>query len=146
MLRHREEDHRLLTHSLRTPGQPLESHLNAHHGPGTPYYDFFANKIRFAIHENEGWVATTPLDGPRYRRSKICLPSAATRFFSITTVWMDSVDEYRGQYHQHPYGEINCVIPFDEGAELRGMKGWQGAGWTSPGAGTHHFPEVSLII
>ena len=23
-----------------------------------------------------------------------------------------------------------------------GMSGWQGAGWTSPGPGTHHYPEV----
>lgn len=22
------------------------------------------------------------------------------------------------------------------------MNGWQGAGWTSPGPGTHHYPEV----
>lgn len=48
----------------------------------------------------------------------------------------------RGQYHQHPYGEINCVVLLDEGAELRGMQGWQGAGWTSPGPGTHHYPEA----
>ncbi|CAI4212745.1 unnamed protein product [Parascedosporium putredinis] len=45
---------------------------------------------------------------------------------------MDSQEEYSGQYHAHPYGEINCVIQIDAGAELRGMQGWQGAGWTSP--------------
>ena len=62
---------------------------------------------------------------------------------------MDSKDDtqgsdevYSGQYHQHPYGEINCVIPIDASAELKGMQGWQGAGWTSPGAGTHHYPQV----
>lgn len=55
---------------------------------------------------------------------------------------MDSQEVYRGQYHQHPYGEINCVVQIDPSAELMGMSGWQGAGWTSPGAGTHHYPEV----
>ena len=55
---------------------------------------------------------------------------------------MDSEDVYRGQYHLHPYGEINCVIPLTPSAQIMGMSGWQGAGWTSPGPGTHHYPEV----
>lgn len=82
------------------------------------------------------------MDGPKYRRSKIALPSADTKFCSITTVYMESEDEYSGQYHAHPYGEINCVIQLDETAELKGMQGWQAAGWTSPGPGTHHYPQV----
>jgi hypothetical protein len=85
----------------------------------------------------EGWVANIDLDGKRYRRSKILLPSAENRFFSITTVFMESDDVYSGQYHAHPYGEINCVVQIDKTAELKGMQGWQGAGWTCPGAGTH---------
>jgi len=58
---------------------------------------------------------------------------------------MQSQDEYSGQYHKHPYGEINCVVQIDKTAELKGMQGWQGAGWTSPGAGTHHYPQVSNL-
>ena len=90
--------------------------------------------IRQGITNNEGWCATIPVDGnPTYRRSKIALPSVATRFFSITAVYMDSGTEevLRGQYHQHPYGEINCVITMEgeSKAELKGMNGWQGAGW-----------------
>lgn len=73
------------------------------------------------------------MDGSKYRRSKIKLPCQETRFFSITTVYMDSEEEYSGQYHSHPYGEINCVIQLDDTAELKGMQGWQKAGWTSPG-------------
>lgn len=91
---------------------------------------------------DEGWVAETELEGRMYRRGKISLPTAATRFLSITTVYMDSQTEFSGQYHAHPYGEINCVVQLDESAELQGMQGWQGAGWTSPGPGTHHFPRV----
>jgi Domain of unknown function (DUF4863) len=113
-----------------------------HYGPGNQIFDDLSRLIRQGITANEGWCATGELDGPKYRRSKICAPAPETRYFSITTVYVDSKDEYRGQYHKHPYGEINCVIPFDETAQLRGMSGWQGAGWTSPGPGTHHYPEV----
>ncbi|KAJ7504944.1 p-hydroxylaminobenzoate lyase [Mycena galericulata] len=130
-----------------TPGEDLENRLNRDYGPGTPYYEDFSTLIRAGI--AEGWVAQTEIDGRTYRRGRIVEPSAATRFFSITTVYMDSNtspsaedDVLRGQYHAHPYGEINCVIILNEGAELRGMHGWQGAGWTSPAAGTHHFPET----
>lgn len=85
------------------------------------------------------------MDGPKYRRSKIKLPSAETRYFSLTTVYMDSQEEYSGQYHKHPYGEINCVVQIDKTAELKGMQGWQGAGWTSPAPGTHHYPQVGYL-
>ncbi|CEJ82271.1 Putative p-hydroxylaminobenzoate lyase [[Torrubiella] hemipterigena] len=123
-----------------TPGKDLEARLNASYGPGTPHYEAFVAAIRAGL--QEGWVAQTPISGPDYRRGKICLPSAETRFFSITTVYMNSQDVFRGQYHAHPYGEINCVVQIDDSAELMGMQGWQGAGWTSPGPGTHHYPEV----
>ena len=76
-------------------------------------------------------MAETELDGPKYKRGKIALPSAESRYFSITRVWMDTPDgEYSGQYPAHPYGEINCVVQFDKTAELQGMQGWQGAGET----------------
>jgi hypothetical protein len=134
---------------------------------------------------DEGWVANIEIDGPKYRRSRICAPCEETKYLSITTVYMDSMeakafpdhddeDEKNdskgevllGQYHQHPYGktksplklnatqaqhsnlnslllgEINCVVQLDKSAELMGMQGWQGAGWTSPGPGTHHYPEA----
>ena len=34
------------------------------------------------------------------------------------------------------------MIQLTPGAELKGMSGWQGEGWTSPGPGTHHYPQV----
>jgi hypothetical protein len=45
---------------------------------------------------------------------------------------------------QHPYGEINCVVPIDDTFELEGLpvgENWQGAGWTSLSPGTHHYPR-----
>ncbi|KAL9106879.1 MAG: hypothetical protein Q9227_008127 [Pyrenula ochraceoflavens] len=142
-----------------TPGKGLEERLNKDYGPGNPYYEDFCKYVKQGL--KEGWVAQTgisdtqnssllrwrltsvaELDGPKYRRGKIALPSAENRYFSITTVYMSSDQEYSGQYHAHPYGEINCVVQMDDTAELKGMSGWQGAGWTSPGPGTHHYPQV----
>ncbi|KAI3333652.1 hypothetical protein F4824DRAFT_240721 [Ustulina deusta] len=130
-----------------------------------PYYEDLCGLVRQGL--EEGWVAETELDGRTYRRGKIALPSAETRFFSITTVYMESEGVFSGQvchwsplspllaclrvtnglsghilYHAHPYGEINCVVQVDDTAELEGMNGWRGAGWTSPGPGTHHYPRV----
>ncbi|KAK0383398.1 hypothetical protein NLU13_9310 [Sarocladium strictum] len=123
-----------------TPGKDLEAKLNREYGPGTPYYDDFCSYIRQGL--EEGWVAETEIQGRMYRRGKIATPCAETRFCSITTVFIESQEVFRGQYHAHPYGEINCVIQIDKTAELKGMQGWQGAGWTSPGPGTHHYPEA----
>jgi len=123
-----------------TPGKDLEAWLNKHYGPGNPIYEDLCAYTLQGL--KEGWVANIEMDGAKYRRSKVCLPRAETRYFSITTVYMDSEEEYYGQYHKHPYGEINCVVQIDKTAQLMGMQGWQGAGWTSPGAGTHHYPHV----
>ena len=64
---------------------------------------------------------------------------------SITTVYLESQNEYNGQYHAHPYGEINCVVQIDPTAELSGMQGWRGAGWTSPGPGEFSLPLNHLL-
>lgn len=127
-----------------TPGRDLEEYLNKNYNRGNRFYDEICRLIKLGI--EEGWAADTELDGPKYRRSKIVLPSAKTKFFSLTSVWMDSQEIYSGQYHKHVYGEINCLIPFDETAEMKGMQGWRSHGWTSPAAGTHHFPQVSRQI
>lgn len=142
----------------RTPGKDLERRLNSHYGPGNPFYEDFCDLVRKGI--DEGWAASGELDGPKYRRGRISLPTAETLFMSITTVFFDSKEVYAGQYHkvnmaigsslrisnviQHPYGEINCVVPIDDTFELEGLpvgENWQGAGWTSLGPGTHHYPR-----
>ncbi|KAH6611887.1 hypothetical protein C7974DRAFT_86404 [Boeremia exigua] len=123
-----------------TPGKNLEAHLNTHYGPGNALYEDLCSLTRQGL--KEGWIANVEVSGKNYRRSKIALPKEETRFFSITTVYMNSQDVFSGQYHSHPYGEINCVVQIDSTAELKGMTNWQGAGWTSPSAGTHHYPQV----
>lgn len=76
---------------------------------------------------------------------QISPPSSTTLYMSITTVFFDSQGIYAGQYHKHPYGEINCVVPIDPTFELEGLpveENWQGAGWTSLAPGTHHYPRA----
>ena len=124
-----------------TPGTEAEQWLNKTYGPGTDLYDQLASLITAGI--KEGWAANVELNGPRYRRSRILEPCPETSYFSITAVYMNSADPHRfkdeddhdvlrGQYHGHPYGELNLVVPLDKGAELKGLQGWQGPGWTAP--------------
>jgi len=155
-MRHRVE---LIQHSIpflrevkdMTPGAEMEQWLNLKYGPESNLYKDLARLIKLGL--QEGWAANQNVDGPNYRRSRILEPLPETFHFSITAVYMDSkdpkrfVDEHgdevlRGQYHGHPYGELNMVVPLDEGAELKGLQGWQGAGWTAPDPGSRHYPEV----
>jgi hypothetical protein len=132
----------------RTAGEELEHWLNDTYGPGTVLYEDLARLIRTGV--EEGWAADVEIAGPHYRRSRLAEPGAATEYFSITAVYMDSMaggcanvaDIFRGDYHSHPYGELNMVIPLTPGAELAGPLGWRGAGWTAPSPGSHHYPEA----
>jgi hypothetical protein len=124
----------------RTAGGELETWLNETYGPGSELYGDLAGMITDGV--REGWAANIEVEGREYRRSRIAEPSAPLRYFSITAVYMDSIEPLRGQYHQHPYGELNLVVPLDPGARLMGPRGWSGPGWTAPGPGSHHYPEV----
>jgi len=144
----------------RTPGPELEAFLNKYYSPDTPFYITLHKLVLEGLKEK--WIAAVEVNGDRYRRSRLCGPCEATHYFSITAVWMDSgyrhetppssgkgklkdiseKTELSGQFHIHPYGEINAVITFDDTAEMRGIHSWQGAGWTSPGPGTRHYPTV----
>jgi hypothetical protein len=125
---------------VKTPGKELELWLNATYGPQTSLYKELAGLVSDGV--NEGWAANTQVAGPNYRRSKIQAPTEELNYFSITAVYMNSVERLRGDYHLHPYGEINLVVPLDPGAVLADPLGWQGAGWTAPAPGSHRYPEV----
>lgn len=151
-----DDKYRLLAESVAllqqlrdvTAGTEVERWLNSAVGPGSATYEALAELIRRGV--QDGWAANVELDGPRYRRSRIFEPSEATLQFSITAVYMDSTGNtqanpggsYRGQYHAHPYGEFNLVVPLNPGAALAGPNGWCYGGWTAPGPGSHHYPEA----
>jgi len=130
-----------------TPGTEVEQLLNKNYGPGTDLYNHLASLVSAGI--KEGWAANVELNGSRYRRSRILEPCAETSYFSITAVYMDSRANgedpdfvFRGDYHLHPYGEINLVVPLDRTALLAGFNGWRSQGWTAPAPGSHHYPEA----
>jgi hypothetical protein len=134
-----------------TPGSAMERWLNEKYGEDSDLYRNLARLIKLGV--EEGWAASQIVDGVNYRRSRIHEPSAETFHFSITAVYMNSEDAkafkdeqdgdvLRGQYHGHPYGELNLVVPLDKDAKLKGLQGWQGAGWTAPDPGSRHYPEV----
>jgi hypothetical protein len=134
-----------------TPGAEMEKWLNEKYGENSELYRDLSRLIKIGV--EEGWAANQEIDGPNYRRSRIQEPSPKTFQFSITAVYMNSKDPrrfkeddknevLRGQYHGHPYGELNLVVPLDEGAQLKGLQGWQGAGWTAPDPGSRHYPEA----
>jgi len=110
----------------KTTGRELELWLNATYGPQTALYKDLARLITDGV--TDGWAANIEVTGPTYRRSEIQAPTAKLNYFSITAVYMNSVERLRGQYHLHPYGELNLVVPLDPGAVLAGPLGWQGPG------------------
>jgi len=130
-----------------TPGTEVEQWLNKNYGAGSNLYDELASLITTGI--SEGWAANVELNGPRYRRSRIMEPRVETSYFSITAVYMNSMEDaenadvvFRGDYHLHPYGELNLVVPLNTTALLAGPNGWCGQGWTAPAPGSHHYPEA----
>lgn len=131
-----------------TAGTEVEQWLNTKYGVESELYRELSRLIRLGV--QDGWAAEVEIAGPRYRRSRLGVPSEETFFFSITAVLMDSTDNtqnnpegsFRGGYHLHPYGEFNLIVPLDEGAAIAGPEGWCYGGWTAPAPGSQHFPEA----
>jgi len=123
-----------------TPGDELEHWLNWRHAPGSALYEDLAGLVKAGV--RDGWAANVEVAGQHYRRSRILEPHPDTFYFSITAVLMRSETLLRGDYHGHPYGEINMVVPLDPDAQIAGPNGWRGAGWTAPAPGSRHYPEV----
>lgn len=131
----KEASIRLLTAVGDRPlGPETERWLNETYPPGSELYETLARLIRAG--EKEGWACNIEIFGPHYRRSPVFEASDETLGFSINSVYMDSLV---GQYHAHPNGEINMVVPLTPGAKFCG----QPAGWTAPEPGSEHFPEVA---
>ena len=134
--------------SNMTTGSEFEQWLNTKYGLESELYKDLSRLKNIGV--KDGWLAEVEVAGPRYRRSLLTAPRAETFFFSATAVLMDSTNNaqdnpegsFRGSYHSNPYGEINLVVPLDEGAALAGPNGWRHGGWTAPEPGSRHYPEV----
>ena len=63
-------------------------------------------------------------------------PSEETRNFSVDVVHMDNIV---GPHHVHPNGEIDLIMPLDDGARFDNHV----AGWLVYGPGSAHAPTVT---
>jgi hypothetical protein len=117
-------------------GRPLDASLDAwlneHHGAGSTTY----SRLRQACEAGvaEGWLCDREAGGIRYGR--IFKPAADLHGFSVDVVDMKDI---AGPHHIHPQGEIDLVMPLDEGARFDGRP----AGWLVCPPGSGHRPTVS---
>lgn len=82
----------------------------------------------------EGWLCGREAGGVKFGRAA---PAGdATHGMSIDVVTMADV---AGPHHSHPNGEIDLVMPMEDGAQFDG----RAAGWKVYAAGSAHHPTVS---
>ena len=82
----------------------------------------------------EGWLCQREAGGIRYGR--VFRPDDELQGFSVDVVDMN---DCVGPHHRHPQGEIDLVMPLEDGALFDD----QPAGWVVYAAGTAHHPTVS---
>ena len=112
--------------------QNLGAWLNQHHGVRSASYQQL--KAACVQGVTEGWLCKYEGGGLRYGR--IFKPAEDLNGFSVDVVDMHDV---AGPHHVHPEGEIDLVMPVDDGALFDGHP----AGWMVAPAGSAHCPTVS---
>jgi hypothetical protein len=116
-------------------GRPLDSALdawlNAEHGAGSASYQALKASCEAGV--AAGWLCNREAGGIRYGR--IFKPADDLHGFSVDVVDMT---EIAGPHHGHPLGEIDLVMPLDEGACFDGRP----AGWLVCPPGSAHRPTV----
>lgn len=130
----------------------LQDWLNTHYGADSPYYA--AMRRACATGVAQGWLCARENGGIRWGR--VHEASEALGGFSVDVVEMDGTANRGtadrgaanhgaagrrivGPHHVHPLGEVDLVMPLDEGALFDG----HGAGWCVYGPGSAHSPTVS---
>ena len=110
----------------------LDTWLNAEHGVESPSYR--ALKKTCMAGTAEGWLCNREGGGIRYGR--IFKPADDLHGFSVDVVDMTDI---AGPHHTHPNGEIDLIMPLDDGAQFDGRP----AGWLVCPPGSAHRPTVS---
>ena len=110
----------------------LDAWLNAEHGAGSPTYEQL--KKTCIAGASEGWLCEREGGGIRYGR--IFKPADELHGFSVDVVDMKDI---AGPHHSHPLGEIDLIMPLDEGAQFDG----RAAGWLVCPPESAHRPTVS---
>ena len=109
----------------------LERRLNAELPPGGEV----CRSLRAACQEGiaGGWMCTQ--GGGKRKFGRIFEPAPDLAGFSVDVV---DIDDLVGNYHRHPNGEIDLIMPMTEGATFDA----RGAGWLVYGPGSGHRPTV----
>lgn len=122
--------------SAQLAGRPLDAHLddwlNAQHGVGSTTYEELKKSCQAGA--SEGWLCDREGGGIRYGR--IFKPAPDLHGFSVDVVDMNNI---AGPHHTHPNGEIDLIMPLDEGAQFDGRP----AGWLVCPPGSAHRPTVT---
>lgn len=117
-------------------GRPLDASLQAALQKTFPYEGAVCQSIVRACKQaiEDGWMCKHEHGGIRYGR--VIKPAENLDGFSVDVVEMQDI---AGPEHSHPEGEIDLIMPLDDGARFDG----QPAGWLVYGPGTIHSPTVS---
>ena len=110
----------------------LDCWLNTEHGPHSASYADLRASCEAGV--AQGWLANREGGGLKYGR--IFKPADELHGFSVDVVDMKDV---AGPHHVHPEGEIDLIMPLDEGATFDGRP----AGWLVCPPGSAHRPTVS---
>jgi hypothetical protein len=109
----------------------LDRWLNAEHGTQSATYAQLRASCQAGV--AEGWLANREGGGLKYGR--IFKAAADLQDFSVDVVDMKDI---AGPHHVHPEGEIDLIMPIDEGATFDGRP----AGWLVCPPGSAHRPTV----
>lgn len=128
---------RLAALTAQIAGRPLDGELdrwlNSTHGPGsTGYADLHASCLAGVA---EGWLCEREGGGIRYGR--VFKAEDALHRFSVDVVDMQDI---AGPHHTHPQGEIDLILPLDDG---RATFDGRPAGWCVYPPGSAHRPTVA---
>lgn len=110
----------------------LDAWLNAEHSVESASYR--ALKKTCMAGAAEGWLCEREGGGIRYGR--IFKPADDLHNFSVDVVDMTDI---AGPHHTHPNGEIDLIMPLDDGAQFDGHP----AGWLVCPPGSAHQPTVT---
>ena len=117
-------------------GRPLDAGLaawlNAEHGTESATYRQLKQTCMAGA--AEGWLCEREGGGVRYGR--IFKPADDLHGFSVDVVDMTDI---AGPHHTHPNGEIDLIMPLDDGAQFDGRP----AGWLVCPPGSAHQPTVT---
>ncbi len=113
-------------------GAELQAELEASFPAAGETFESLAALCREGV--SEGWLCNREQGGIKFGR--IIKPGPESHGFSVDVVAMG---ECVGPHHRHPNGEIDMIIPENDGAQFDG----HGRGWLVYGPDSAHSPTVS---